>query len=87
MALYWLQIVDADGVPVLPPVRPVKGRHGSLELPLIEACEAAIIKQGVGVFRTEAHVRQAIRDGMAAAIQSLKDDYAPLVLARGPGRG
>lgn len=93
--LYWLQLVDADGHPLTPPVRAVKMRHGSLDLPLIEACtaailaraEAAIVAQGVGWFKSEAQVRAAIQaalplaihDGMAAAIQQLKDEYHPLV--------
>lgn len=79
MPLYYLQIADENGHAITSPFRPLKQRHGCLDLPLIEACEAAIVKRGIGMFRTEAHVRQAIREGMAEAIQSLKDEYRPLV--------
>lgn len=76
--LFYLQVVDANGHPVTSPLRPMKARHGSLDFPLIEMCEAEILKRGVGFFKTEAKVRQAIRDGMAAALQQLKDDYRPV---------
>jgi len=76
---FYLQIADADGTPITSPARPLKARHGSLDLPLIEACEAEIVKRGVGFWKTEAEVRAAIREGMAAAIQQLKEDYRPLV--------
>lgn len=80
--LYYLQLVTKDGTPITSPVRPLKRRHGTLELPLIEACEEAIVKRGVGLFRTEAQVRLAIREGMADAIHALKEEFTPLVKTR-----
>jgi len=82
MPQFYLQIVNAEGEPLTSPFRPLKRRHGSLDIPLIEACEEKIMAKGVGLFKTEAQVRQAIREGMADAIQSLKDDYLPLVKPR-----
>lgn len=65
---FLLQIVDPDGGTVRLP------GGGRLELDLVEACTASIVRRGVGVFRTEAHVRQAIAAGIAEAIAGLKRD-------------
>lgn len=45
---------------------------GQLELDLVAACTAAIVKRGVGYGRSEAHVKRAISDGITEAITSLK---------------
>jgi hypothetical protein len=41
---------------------------------LLEACTAAILKRGVGLWRTEAHVAQDIRDGLREAFVSAQLD-------------
>lgn len=64
--LFWLQIVDAQGKVVTLP------GGGKLERDLIEACTERIVTKGVGLFRTEAQVRQAIREGIADAMRDLK---------------
>ena len=64
---FLIQIVEADtgAVVTLP-------GGGRLERELIAACTQAIVAQRVGVFRTEAHVRQAITDGITQTIRELK---------------
>lgn len=66
--LFLLQIVEAASPHTV--VRLPGG--GTLERDLVEACTAAILAKGVGVFRTEAHVRSAIATGIAEAIRALK---------------
>ena len=65
--LFLLQIVDVrtGDVVQLP-------AGGALERDLIQSCTDAIVARGVGLFRTEAQVRQAIQDGMTEAILALK---------------
>ena len=66
---FLLQIVDAEtGVLVRFP------GGGYFERQFIEACTDAIVQQGVGLFRTEARVKQAIAEGIAATIRDLKQD-------------
>ncbi len=75
MALFLLQIVhtaEPHKVVRLP-------AGGALERDLIADCTKAIVKRGVGVFRTEAHVMQAIADGITEAINSLKQASVPAV--------
>ena len=62
----YLQLADKNGIVA----RYRAG--GEAERDFIDACTLAIVRRGVGVFRTEAHVAQDIRDGIAEAILSLK---------------
>lgn len=71
--LFKLQIVDRTGEVVVSPFA-----AGKLEIDLIEACVAEVLKLGVGLARTEAHVADDIRAGMRTAIQTLKDQTRPL---------
>ena len=68
MILYLLQIVDASAPHAV--VRIPAG--GPLERDLVQICTEAIVSQGVGIFRTEAHVRKAIHAGITEAIADLK---------------
>jgi hypothetical protein len=83
MALYRFQVIDAAGNVVLPPFRPVKQRHGTVDIDLIETCVRTITARGVGIFRTQAHVEAAIREGIHEAIQELKADLVPVAGGRG----
>ena len=47
---------------------------GPLERDLIAACTEAIVKRGVGVFRTEAQVKAAILAGITEVVMDLKND-------------
>lgn len=46
---------------------------GALEADLINLCTAHIVAKGVGLFRSEKHVKQSIHDGIKDAIMSLKE--------------
>ena len=74
MRLFLLQIVRAETGEV---VRFPGG--GPLERDLIDACTEAIVSRGVGMWRTEAHVREAIAAGMTEAIMSLKRDTRQVI--------
>lgn len=50
-----------------------------MERDLIEACTAAVVTRGVGIFRTEAHVRAAIVAGITEAITDLKRETVRVV--------
>lgn len=63
---FYIQISDADGRII---TTRTGGKH---ERDLIESFVEAIVANKVGVFRTEAHVKQAIRDGITKAISDLK---------------
>jgi hypothetical protein len=93
MALYRFQVVDADGRVILPPFRPIKQRHGTIDVDLVETCVEQISRRmkfydpktrtgwrrwvpPSGPSRTQLEAEQAIRDGIVAAIQELKDDLA-----------
>jgi hypothetical protein len=66
MTRFWLQVADREGVVWNTP-------FGSpMERDLIEACTAAIVAKGVGVFRTEAQVKRAIAQGITETVQALK---------------
>jgi hypothetical protein len=54
---------------------------GRGERDLVDAVLAAIVKRGVGIFRTEAHVAQAIQEGMQEALFALKSEVLPPVPA------
>jgi hypothetical protein len=71
MSEFRLAIVRADGQRVL--LMP----GGRAEHDLIQACADAILAKGVGVFRTEAHVRRAIEQGMHEALLAIKSDVLP----------
>lgn len=71
--LFYLQILDAQTGEV------AVFRERRLEREFVEACVTAIAAKGVGVFRTEAAVKQAIRDGMEEAIHDLKHDTKALI--------
>jgi hypothetical protein len=45
---------------------------GKMEIDLIDACTEAIVRRKVGYFRSEAHVRQAIKAGITETIDNLK---------------
>jgi hypothetical protein len=63
---FLIQIIDrGDRVAILP-------GGGPLEANLIDLCTKQIMSKGVGLFKTEAAVEKAIRDGMAEALLSLK---------------
>lgn len=71
--LFWLQIVDGDGV-----VARLPG-GGHLEAQLIDLIANTIVAKGVGLMRTEANVEQKIREGTQEAIMSLKRKTIQLV--------
>ena len=65
---FLLQIVDVD-----PPHHVARfPAGGPLERAFIEHCTAEIMRRGVGLMKTEAHVRADIRTGLEAAILALK---------------
>ena len=66
MTLFWLQIVDGSGV-----VAKLPG-GGTLERDLVQSFTDAIVKKGVGVFRTEAQVRAAIEAGITEVLREMK---------------
>ena len=67
--IFKLAIVWADGhTPAIFP------GGGPLERDLITACTEAIVKRGVGLFKTEAAVKRAILEGMTEVIVDLKND-------------
>ena len=97
---YYLQIVDRDHKPVLGPMRPLKGRHGAVDLPLVETCVDEVIKR-LGLFADAGHSepfielcmgeikkrrwvfwrRQAIHDGIMAAMRDLPMTNTPIASA------
>lgn len=70
MRLFLLQIVDANEPHAV--VRIPYG--GSIEKDLIAHCTQAIVNHGVGFFKTEAQVKDAISQGLTEAIATLKQD-------------
>ena len=75
MPLFLLQIVKASAPHEV--VRLPGG--GPLERDLIAACTEAVVKRGVGLFRSEAHVTRAIAAGITEAIMALKQDTTKVV--------
>lgn len=49
----------------------------STEINFIDDCVQRILSKGVGVFRTNKHVEQDIRDGINEAVHSLKLKVKP----------
>jgi hypothetical protein len=66
VVVFKLQIVHPDGTPITFPA------GGVFERDLIAAVTDAVVRRGVGVFRTEAHVRAAVADGMQEVLVGLK---------------
>lgn len=64
--VFRLKLVYADGSEL------VFDGGGAFERDLRRVCREAIVKRGVGFFRTEAHVAKDIEDGIHEAIMSLK---------------
>ena len=52
---------------------------GALERDLIRDCTAAAVKRGVGIFRTEAQVSDAIEAGFREVLSGLKKATRSLV--------
>lgn len=69
--MFKLQIVLPDGTPI----RFSAGER--VEMDLRATIKDAILKRGVGVFRTEAHVAQDIEDGIADALETFKATVQP----------
>lgn len=76
--LFWLQICDRTGRPVTSPFRPYKHRHGTLEVPIIEAALAVLQTKPIGVFRTKARVLAEVETALQTAIQDLKNETIPI---------
>ena len=68
-----LQIVYPNGEVVRLPGGGNPPRQGSLEADLIDLLTNEIVKRGVGLFRTEAHVKADIHEGAQKALQDFKD--------------
>jgi glycerol-3-phosphate responsive antiterminator len=64
--VFRLQITDLNGEVI--ELKP----GGKLEIDFIEACTNEITAHGVGVFKTEAQVRAAIKAGISNVIRTLK---------------
>ena len=63
---FFLQIVDANGVVIR---THAGGKH---EAELNRLLTSHIVSRGVGLFRSSTHVEQDIREGISAALLSLK---------------
>ena len=63
-----LKLVYPDGTDV------VFDGGGAIERHIITTCRDAIIKRGVGIFTTEAHVARDIEEGIKEAFYDLKHD-------------
>ena len=66
--LYLLQIYDIGDDCV---VKRIAG-GGPLEVDFVKTCTEHIVQKGVGLFRTEAVVARAIKNGITEAIMNLK---------------
>lgn len=65
--VFYLQIVNRNGIVVNLP------GGGPLEADLIELIIMHVVAKGVGFWKTEKQVTQALKDGIKDAIFSLKD--------------
>jgi hypothetical protein len=72
--MFKLQIVYPDGTPV----RFSAGE--AVEMDLRKAIKDAILKRGVGFWRTEAHVATDIEAGIAEALDKFKAQAVPGVV-------
>lgn len=70
-SIFRISIVRDDEEPVL--LHP--GAKG--ERDLVDAITRQVVDKGVGFFRTEAHVRQAIVDGVSEILHALKSEVIP----------
>ena len=68
-----LQIVYPNGEVVRFPGGGNPPRQGPLEADLIELITTEIVSRGVGLLRTEAHVKHDIEEGTRKALQDFKD--------------
>lgn len=66
--MFKLQIVNQDGELARFP------GGGPLEREFVEACVAALVAKGVGIFRTENHVAIDCREAITEVIYALKAD-------------
>ncbi len=64
--IYRLLIVDSEDQVLEVPV------GGKLEQDFVEAITQEIVKQGVGIFRTENQVKKAILQGVASTFRAMK---------------
>ena len=64
--IYRLQIADLDGRVVVIPA------GGRLEVDFIQSCADAIVARGVGILKTEVHVKADIEAGLTEVIHALK---------------
>lgn len=71
--LFYLQVVDRDGVIVRLP------GGTRLERELVSACVDQAVSKGVGLWKSEAQVKQAISEGIAEVIKGLKQQTRQLV--------
>lgn len=69
----FLQIVYPSGEVVRFPGGGNPPHKGTLEADLIEMITNEIVGRGVGIFRTEAHVKADIENGLTKALQDFKD--------------
>jgi hypothetical protein len=74
--VFWLQIVDEDGVVVHLP------GGGTLEQDLIGACVAAVSEKRIGLWVSQATVAARVREGIAEAIMALKQQTIPVANRR-----
>ena len=51
----------------------------AFERELVRVCREAIVKRGVGMLRSEAHVATAIQEGMVEALLSLKRESLKVI--------
>ena len=71
--LFYLQIADARTGEI------ARFQERSLEVDFLDAAVSAILAKGVGVFRTQAQVEAAIREGLDETIYALKVQTKELV--------
>ena len=71
MSPFRICIVRADGEPVL--LHP--GRTG--ERYFVDDVVKRVLAKGVGIFRTEAHVREDLEAALEEALHDLKSDVVP----------
>ena len=68
MSKYRIQIIRADQKPV----DLIPGGHA--ERDLVKAIVDTVMEKGVGFWRTETHVKQAVEDAIQEVIRDLKAD-------------
>ena len=68
---FYLQIVDDNGEPIR--VANMGNRHALI----VQTITDSIVSRGVGVFRTEAHVAQDVKDALTELIASQQMTVGP----------